>query len=192
MSPDRALRPDDFHRQGAEHPLRPAHRDDCPFCSGNEGLRQRVGSSLEHAHSQITTAPVLSLQVCMRLQEARRTTTSPFVPRLWERYHPAVSTGIFPLTQGSPRLPALNLAAAPTSTACGLSAAPNFCATLCSSGMGAFLAWPRTPSSGWCEIHTRRRGKGVDSCCFMPGRRSTEHSSDFCHFFESRRTGQTQ
>lgn len=172
MSPDRALRPDDFHRQGAEHPLRPAHRDDCPFCSGNEGLTlgeiarvsapdgswlvrvvpnkfsvfdpeldlqrkkqgtfrsmaaagvhevvvehprhdldpsqmdpahlalvlrmyreryqalrghplvesivifknqgQRAGSSLEHAHSQITAAPVLSSQVCMRMQEARR------------------------------------------------------------------------------------------------------------------------
>jgi UDPglucose--hexose-1-phosphate uridylyltransferase len=172
MSPDRALRPDDFHRQGAEHPLRPAHRDDCPFCSGNEGMTpgeiarvsasdgswlvrvvpnkfsvfdpvldlqrkkqgtfrsmaaagvhevvvehprhdldpsqmdpahlalvlrmyreryqalrghplvesivifknqgQRAGSSLEHAHSQITAAPILSSQVCMRMQEARR------------------------------------------------------------------------------------------------------------------------
>ncbi|OYW73468.1 MAG: hypothetical protein B7Z37_21505 [Verrucomicrobia bacterium 12-59-8] len=172
MAPDRALRPDDFHRQGLEHPVRPAHRDDCPFCSGNEGLTQgevarigvpdgswlvrvvsnkysvfdpvldlqrkkqgtfrsmaaagvhevvvehprhdldlgemepahlvrvlsmyreryqalrghplvesivifknqgqRAGSSLEHAHSQITAAPVLSSQVCMRLQEARR------------------------------------------------------------------------------------------------------------------------
>jgi UDPglucose--hexose-1-phosphate uridylyltransferase len=33
---------------------------------------QRAGSSLEHSHSQITAAPVLSSQVCMRLQEARR------------------------------------------------------------------------------------------------------------------------
>ncbi len=31
-----------------------------------------AGTSLEHAHSQITAAPVLSSQVCMRLQEARR------------------------------------------------------------------------------------------------------------------------
>ncbi len=36
----------------------------------NQG--QRAGSSLEHSHSQITAAPVLSSQVCMRLQEARR------------------------------------------------------------------------------------------------------------------------
>lgn len=33
---------------------------------------RRAGSSLEHSHSQITAAPVLSSQVCMRLQEARR------------------------------------------------------------------------------------------------------------------------
>ncbi|MDB6003580.1 MAG: hypothetical protein JWR15_567 [Prosthecobacter sp.] len=36
----------------------------------NQG--QRAGSSLEHSHSQITAAPVLSSQVGMRLQEARR------------------------------------------------------------------------------------------------------------------------
>ena len=36
----------------------------------NQG--QRAGSSLEHSHSQITASPVLSSQVCMRLQEARR------------------------------------------------------------------------------------------------------------------------
>ena len=172
MAPDRALRPDHFHQQAVEHLARPAHRDDCPFCVGNEALTpaeitrvtapdgswlvrvipnkysvfeatldmqrkkqgtfrsmaaagvhevvvehprhdlelgemepahlvlllrmyreryqvlrgnplvesivifknqgQRAGSSLEHAHSQITAAPVLSSQVCMRLQEARR------------------------------------------------------------------------------------------------------------------------
>lgn len=33
---------------------------------------ERAGTSLEHPHSQITAAPVLSSQVCMRLQEARR------------------------------------------------------------------------------------------------------------------------
>ena len=33
---------------------------------------RRAGSSLEHSHSQITAAPVLSSQVCMRMQEARR------------------------------------------------------------------------------------------------------------------------
>ena len=33
---------------------------------------ERAGTSLEHEHSQITVAPVLSSQVCMRLQEARR------------------------------------------------------------------------------------------------------------------------
>ena len=172
MAPDRALRPDHFHQQAVEHLARPSHRDDCPFCVGNEALTpaeiarvtapdgswlvrvipnkysvfeatldmqrkkqgtfrsmaaagvhevvvehprhdlelgemepahlvlllrvyreryqelrghpqvesivifknqgQRAGSSLEHAHSQITAAPVLSSQVCMRLQEARR------------------------------------------------------------------------------------------------------------------------
>jgi UDPglucose--hexose-1-phosphate uridylyltransferase len=172
MAPDRALRPDDFHRHAVEHPTRSPHRDDCPFCTGNEALtpweisrmtapdgswlvrvipnkfsvfdattdlrrkkngtfrsmaaagvhevvvehprhdldftemtpehlglvlrmyRERyqvlrgspgvesivifknqglsAGSSLEHSHSQITAAPVLSSQVCMRLQEARR------------------------------------------------------------------------------------------------------------------------
>jgi UDPglucose--hexose-1-phosphate uridylyltransferase len=36
----------------------------------NQG--RRAGSSLEHAHSQITAAPVISSQVAMRLQEARR------------------------------------------------------------------------------------------------------------------------
>ncbi len=172
MAPDRALRPDDFHWLAAEHHMRPPHRDDCPFCTGNEALTpveiartaapdgswlvrvipnkfsvfdattdlqrkkngtfrsmtaggvhevvvehprhdldlsemapehlvhvlrmyrqryqtlrgnpvvesivifknhgQRAGSSLEHSHSQITAAPVLSSQVCMRLQEARR------------------------------------------------------------------------------------------------------------------------
>jgi UDPglucose--hexose-1-phosphate uridylyltransferase len=172
MAPDRALRPDDFHPQAAVHQARLSHRDDCPFCVGNEALTpaeiarvsapdgawlvrvipnkysvfdatldvqrkkhgtfrsmsaagvhevvvehprhdldlgemdpahlalvlrmyrerfqvlrgnplvesivifknqgQRAGSSLEHSHSQITAAPVLSSQVCMRLQEARR------------------------------------------------------------------------------------------------------------------------
>lgn len=173
MAAERALRPDDFHHpQVDEHPLRPQHRDGCPFCTGNEArtpeeivrvpaadgswlvrvipnkfsvfdattdlrrqkngtfrsmaaagvhevvvehprhdldlagmepahlalvLRiyreryqalkhnpavesivifknqgQRAGSSLEHSHSQITAAPVLSSQVGMRLQEARR------------------------------------------------------------------------------------------------------------------------
>lgn len=172
MAPERALRPDDFHRKMSEHPSRSPHRDDCPFCMGNEALTppeisraaaadgswlvrvvpnkfgvfnatndlerkvngtfrsmtaagahevvvehprhdldlgemesshlglilrmyreryqalraspavesivifknhgQRAGSSLEHSHSQITAAPVLSAQVCMRLQEARR------------------------------------------------------------------------------------------------------------------------
>jgi UDPglucose--hexose-1-phosphate uridylyltransferase len=172
MAPDRALRPDDFRRQVVERPTRPAHRAECPFCTGNEGLTpvetarisapdgswlvrvipnkfsvfdattdlqrakqgtframaaagvhevvvehprhdldldemepahlalvlrmyreryralrgnpavesivifknqgQRAGSSLEHSHSQITAVPVLSSQVCMRLQEARR------------------------------------------------------------------------------------------------------------------------
>jgi UDPglucose--hexose-1-phosphate uridylyltransferase len=33
---------------------------------------ERAGTSLEHSHSQITAAPVLSSQVCMRLEEARR------------------------------------------------------------------------------------------------------------------------
>jgi UDPglucose--hexose-1-phosphate uridylyltransferase len=33
---------------------------------------ERAGTSLEHEHSQITAAPVISSQVCMRLQEARR------------------------------------------------------------------------------------------------------------------------
>jgi UDPglucose--hexose-1-phosphate uridylyltransferase len=172
MAPERGLRPDDFHVHSASHLTRPPHRDDCPFCTGNEAqtpaeiarvsaadgswlvrvfpnkfsvfeatadlrrekngtfrsmaaagthevvvehpkhdldlgemepahlvlvlrmyreryqaLRgnpavesiiifknqgQRAGSSLEHSHSQITAAPVLSSQVCMRLQEARR------------------------------------------------------------------------------------------------------------------------
>lgn len=172
MAPDRALRPDDFHRQAVESPVRLPHREGCPFCTGNEALTPgeiarisapdgswlvrvipnkysvfdpsldlqrkkngtfrsmaavgthevvvehprhdldisemdpahlalvlrmyreryqvlrgnplvesivifknqglRAGSSLEHAHSQITAAPVLSSQVCMRLQEARR------------------------------------------------------------------------------------------------------------------------
>lgn len=36
----------------------------------NQGVR--AGSSLEHSHSQITAAPVVSPQVSMRLQEARR------------------------------------------------------------------------------------------------------------------------
>jgi UDPglucose--hexose-1-phosphate uridylyltransferase len=172
MAPDRALRPDDFHRHAAGQIARAQHREDCPFCVGNESqtpgeisrvsapdgswlvrvipnkysvfdatldlqrkrqgtfrsmaaagvhevvvehprhdlelgemdpahlvlllrvyreryqvLRgnslvesivifknqgQRAGSSLEHSHSQITAAPVLSSQVCMRLQEARR------------------------------------------------------------------------------------------------------------------------
>ncbi|WP_395743067.1 galactose-1-phosphate uridylyltransferase [Prosthecobacter sp.] len=36
----------------------------------NQG--QRAGSSLEHSHSQVMAAPVLSSQVIMRLQEARR------------------------------------------------------------------------------------------------------------------------
>ncbi|MCB1276332.1 DUF4931 domain-containing protein [Prosthecobacter sp.] len=172
MAPDRALRPDDFHRKVSEHSPRMPHRDDCPFCTGNEALTppeiarsaavdgswlvrvvpnkfgvfsatddlrrkvngtfrsmaaagahevvvehprhdldlgeiepshlslilrmyreryqalrampgvesivifknhgQRAGSSLEHSHSQITAAPVLSAQVCTRLQEARR------------------------------------------------------------------------------------------------------------------------
>ena len=48
---------------------------DCPGVEGivifkNHG--ERAGTSLEHEHSQITAAPVLSSQVCMRLQEARR------------------------------------------------------------------------------------------------------------------------
>ena len=172
MAPDRALRPDDFHRRAAEHPVRTSYREDCPFCTGNEALApgeiartsapdgswlvrvipnkysvfdattdlqrkkqgtfrsmaaagvhevvvehprhdldpcemepshlalvlrmyreryqalrgnplvesivifknqgQRAGSSLEHAHSQITAAPAISSQVCMRLHEARR------------------------------------------------------------------------------------------------------------------------
>lgn len=172
MAPERAFRPDDFHGEGAQHPARPAHRDDCPFCTGNESMTpgeiarisapdgswlvrvtpnkfsvfdpgcdlqrkkngtfrsmaaagvhevvvehprhdldlcamdpahlalvlrmyreryralrhhplvesivifknqgRRAGSSLEHSHSQITAAPVLSSQVIMRLQEARR------------------------------------------------------------------------------------------------------------------------
>ncbi len=172
MAPDRALRPDDFHGVAEAHPARPAHRDDCPFCTGNESMTpgetarisapdgswlvrafpnkfsvfdpgcelqrkkngtfrsmaaagvhevvvehprhdldlcdmepahlalmlrmyreryqalrhhplaesivifknqgRRAGSSLEHSHSQITAAPVLSSQVIMRLQEARR------------------------------------------------------------------------------------------------------------------------
>lgn len=172
MAPDRALRPDDFHHNAVEHHVRPQHRYECPFCTGNEAqtpgeiarmsapdgswlvrvipnkfsvfdatldlqrrkngtfrsmaaagvhevvvehprhdldlaemdpahlalvlrmyreryrvLRgnpavetivifknqgQRAGSSLEHSHSQITAAPVLSSQVGMRLQEARR------------------------------------------------------------------------------------------------------------------------
>lgn len=172
MAPDRALKPTDFAQKPQERPLRPPHRDDCPFCIGNEHLTpvevarlpdaagswhvrvipnkfsafinttdmkressgtfrsmtaagahevviehpvhnlpfaemptdhlarvlwiyreryralrqnpvvetivifknhgQRAGSSLEHSHSQITAAPVLSSQVCMRMQEARR------------------------------------------------------------------------------------------------------------------------
>ncbi|WP_395751288.1 galactose-1-phosphate uridylyltransferase [Prosthecobacter sp.] len=172
MSPARELRPDDFHHGKEVHPERPHHRDNCPFCAGNETMTpgeiarvnapdgswlvrvvpnkysvfnpvndlqrqkqgtfrsmsaagvhevvvehprhdldlgamgpahlalilrmyreryralrgnpmvesivifknqgQRAGSSLEHAHSQIMAAPVLSSQVGMRLQEARR------------------------------------------------------------------------------------------------------------------------
>ena len=172
MAPDRALRPSNFSRHPAEQSVRPAHRDGCPFCAGNEALTpgeiasttapdgswlvrvihnkfsvfsaatdlqrqkqgtfrsmaaagvhevvvehprhdldlgemepshlvlllrmyreryrvlrgnplvesivifknqgQRAGGSLEHSHSQITASPVLSSQVCMRLQEARR------------------------------------------------------------------------------------------------------------------------
>ncbi len=172
LAPGRALKPNDFlHTQGARR-ARAAHRDDCPFCVGNESLaapetaritaedgtwlarvvankysaftatddlrresrgtfrsmaaagahevviehprhdhilsemesaqignilrlyRERscalrelpfvesivifknhgvsAGTSLEHAHSQITATPVVSSQVCMRLQEARR------------------------------------------------------------------------------------------------------------------------
>lgn len=171
MAPERALRPDDFV-QVAEKTVRPPHRDDCPFCPGNEAMTteeisrtsapdgswlvrvfpnkysvfnaepglqrkkngmfrsmaaagvhevvvehprhdldigdmspehltlvlrtyreryqalrshplvesivifknqgRRAGSSLEHAHSQIMASPVLSSQVIMRLQEARR------------------------------------------------------------------------------------------------------------------------
>lgn len=172
MAPERATRPDDFHGKGGPRPARPQHRDDCPFCPGNEhrtpaeisrvaapdgswlmrvcpnkfpafiatedvkrqkhglfrsmiaagahevlvehprhdrdlsdlepahialllrmyreryaALRanpvvesivifknhgQGAGSSLEHSHSQITAAPVISSQVWNRLQEARR------------------------------------------------------------------------------------------------------------------------
>lgn len=36
----------------------------------NHGVR--AGTSLEHAHSQITATPVVSSQVCLRLQEGRR------------------------------------------------------------------------------------------------------------------------
>ncbi len=172
MAPDRALRPDDFHGDAVQHAGRPAHRDNCPFCTGNESMTpeeiarisapdgswlvrtvpnkfsvfdpgcelqrkkngtfrsmaaagvhevvvehprhdldlcdmepghlalilrmyreryqalrhhplaesivifknqgRRAGSSLEHSHSQIIAAPVLSSQVIMRLQEARR------------------------------------------------------------------------------------------------------------------------
>ncbi|MFC5454983.1 DUF4931 domain-containing protein [Prosthecobacter fluviatilis] len=172
MAPDRALRPDDFHGDRVQPAPRAAHRDDCPFCTGNESMTpgetarisapdgswlvrafpnkysvfdpgcelqrkkngtfrsmaaagvhevvvehprhdldlcdmepahlalmlrmyreryqalrhhplaesivifknqgRRAGSSLEHSHSQITAAPVLSSQVIMRLQEARR------------------------------------------------------------------------------------------------------------------------
>ena len=172
LAPDRALKPNDFRQTAAEKPARPAYRDTCPFCPGNEqlataeiarataadgswlvrvvpnkfsafistddlrrrvsgtfrsmaaagahevviehprhdlaladmepehvavilrvyrdryrALRQlpavesivifknhgeRAGTSLEHAHSQITAAPVISSQVRTRLQEARR------------------------------------------------------------------------------------------------------------------------
>lgn len=172
MAAERVLRPDDFHKEPQDRPARAPHRDDCPFCTGNEHLTpqeicrtstadgswavrvipnkfsvfdttldlqrkrqgtfrsmsaagahevviehprhdldlsdleqahfvlllrtyrerfialranpvvesivifknhgRRAGSSLEHSHSQITAAPVLSSQVCMRLHEARR------------------------------------------------------------------------------------------------------------------------
>ena len=172
MAPERALKPDDFLHGKKGLPPRPAHRDDCPFCVGNEHLApeeicrasatdgswmarvipnkysafiatddlqrksrgtfrsmaaagahevviehpqhdlslvdmapshlaiilrlylqryralreqsnvesivifknhgERAGTSLEHSHSQITATPVVSSQVYMRLQEARR------------------------------------------------------------------------------------------------------------------------
>ena len=172
MAPDRASKPDDFLHGKRGRPRRPVHRDDCPFCAGNEHLvaaeicrasaadgswmvrvvpnkfsafiatddlqrnshgifrsmaaagahevviehprhdlslvdmppphlaailrlyreryealrrdkhvesivifkndGERAGTSLEHSHSQITAAPMVSSQVYMRLQEARR------------------------------------------------------------------------------------------------------------------------
>jgi len=172
LAPVRTLKPNDFLHEKKERPVRPAHRDDCPFCVGNESLtgeeisrvsdedgswlarvvpnkfsafvaaedlrrrsrgtfrsmaaagahevliehprhdlafadmetahlalilglyreryralRQqqnvesivifknhgaRAGTSLEHSHSQITSTPVVSSQVHMRLQEGRR------------------------------------------------------------------------------------------------------------------------
>jgi len=172
MAPGRSGRPNDFLRVKKERPVRPAYREDCPFCAGNEPLAaeeisrasapdgswlarvvankysafsatedlrresrgtfrsmaaagahevviehprhdqslgdleishlaavlglyrerfralrelpnvesivifknsgERAGTSLEHAHSQITATPVVSSQVLMRLEEARR------------------------------------------------------------------------------------------------------------------------
>lgn len=38
MAPDRALKPNDFRRERQKRPVRARHRDDCPFCAGNEAL----------------------------------------------------------------------------------------------------------------------------------------------------------
>jgi UDPglucose--hexose-1-phosphate uridylyltransferase len=38
MAPDRARKPNDFIREKKERPTRPAHRADCPFCTGNEAM----------------------------------------------------------------------------------------------------------------------------------------------------------
>lgn len=38
LAPDRALKPNDFLPEKKVRPPRPAHREDCPFCVGNEAL----------------------------------------------------------------------------------------------------------------------------------------------------------
>lgn len=38
MAPDRELKPNDFRRHPSARAARPMHRDDCPFCPGNEHL----------------------------------------------------------------------------------------------------------------------------------------------------------
>jgi UDPglucose--hexose-1-phosphate uridylyltransferase len=49
MAPDRALKPDDFIRPSPARPPRPARRDNCPFCVGNEAMTEREIQRIEGA-----------------------------------------------------------------------------------------------------------------------------------------------